>query len=222
MVSNDLLKTRQTRVALLLDNSSEIIQFWAHKWLKMNVVDGSQPLASSTLSNVSHLLSSHINAGGNVQSLMSCATGIHLMKPFAHNWYLFCCQCMEACYHASFLQNNIYTTVPGVNSSVKNRSCPESTRCCSQCVIPLCWCQSVFDRWVMAEWLGHWLQQWAASRVSKILVSPVCHWHQPHEAISLIIGIYLAASALRHVIMPPSYKIIPILTQFIMLLFAAS
>ena len=41
--------------------------------------------------------------------------------------------------------------------------------CCSQCVIPLSWCQSVFDGWVMAEWLRRWLQQWAARGVSKIL-----------------------------------------------------
>ena len=41
-----------------------------------------------------------------------------------------------------------------------NRSWPESTRYCSQCVIPLSWCQSVSDGWVMAEWLRRWLQQW--------------------------------------------------------------
>ena len=39
--------------------------------------------------------------------------------------------------------NYIYVLVPGVNSSVENPSCPESTRRCSQCVIPLSWCQSV-------------------------------------------------------------------------------
>ena len=111
------------------------------------------------------------------------ATGIHLMKQFAHNWYLPCCQGTEACYHVSVIQNDIYTLVPGVNNSVENRSCPESTHCCSQYVIPLSWCQSVFDGWVVAEWLGHWLQQWAATGVSKILGSPVRHWHPPHEAI---------------------------------------
>ena len=53
-----------------------------------------------------------------------------------------------------FIQNNIDMLVPGVSSSVENRSCPKPTRCCSECVIPLSWCQSVFDGWVMAEWLG--------------------------------------------------------------------
>ena len=62
------------------------------------------------------------------------------------------------------VQNNIYTPVPGVSSSVENRPCPESTRCCFQWVIQLSWCQTVFDGWVMAEWL--------ARGFSKILGSP--------------------------------------------------
>ena len=33
-------------------------------------------------------------------------TGIHLMKQFAHNWYLYCCQCTETCSHVSFIQNS--------------------------------------------------------------------------------------------------------------------
>ena len=73
--------------------------------------------------------------------------------------------------------------MPGVSSPVENRSCPESTHCCSQCVIPLSWCQSVFDGWVMAEWLRRWLQQWVARGVSEIMVFQVQHWHPPHEAI---------------------------------------
>ena len=77
-------------------------------------------------------------------------TGNHPMKQFAHNWYLRCCQCTEACYHVSVIQNNIYTPVPGVSNSVENRPCPESTHCCSQCVIPLSWCQSVLDGWVVS------------------------------------------------------------------------
>ena len=65
----------------------------------------------------------------------------------------------------------------------RDRSCPESIRCCRQCVIPLVWCQSVFDGWVLAEWLGRWLQHWAASGVFKIPELPVRHRHSPHEAI---------------------------------------
>ena len=36
------------------------------------------------------------------------ATDIRLVKQFAHNCYLPCCQCTEAFYHVSFLQINIY------------------------------------------------------------------------------------------------------------------
>ena len=105
------------------------------------------------------------------------------MKQFAHNRYLPRCQGMETCSFVSFIQHNIYTPVPGASRRVENRSCPESTRCFSQCVIPLSWCQS---RWVMAEWLRRWLDQpgahlgrtgprrarcWVARGVSKILVS---------------------------------------------------
>ena len=43
--------------------------------------------------------------------------------------------------------------------------------------------QSVFDGWVMAEWLRRWLHQYAARGVSKILGSPVQHCHPPDEAI---------------------------------------
>ena len=110
-------------------------------------------------------------------------TGIHLMKQFTHNWYLPWCQCTESCYHVSFTQNNIYMPVPGVSTELSGiRSCPESTRYCSQCVIPLNWCQSVFDWWVMAEWLEPWLQQWAARGVSKILGSLVRYWHPPQSS----------------------------------------
>ena len=82
-------------------------------------------------------------------------------------------------------KKDTYAPVPCVSSPVENRSCPESTRCCSQCVLPLSWCQSVLDGWVMAEWLRRWLKQWAARGVSKILGSPVQHWHPPHEANNL-------------------------------------
>ena len=75
--------------------------------------------------------------------------GIHLMKQFAHNWYLPCYQCTETCSHASFIQNNTYTPVPGASSPVENSSCPESNRCCNQCVILLSWCQSMLN--------GSWL-----------------------------------------------------------------
>ena len=110
-------------------------------------------------------------------------TGIHLMKQYAHNWYLPCCQGTKACYHVSFTQNSIYTPVPGVSSSVESRSCPESARCCRNCVITLSWCQSDFDGWGMAKWLIRWLQQWAARDVYTILGSPVRHRHPPDEAI---------------------------------------
>ena len=75
--------------------------------------------------------------------------------------------CRVISYHIIFYttSNNIYTPVVGVNSPVENRSCPESTSCCRQCVIPLSWCQLVFDGWVMVEWLWRWLQQWAARGV---------------------------------------------------------
>ena len=39
-------------------------------------------------------------------------TGIHLMKQFAHNWYLPCCQCTETCSHVSFIHKlNIWARV---------------------------------------------------------------------------------------------------------------
>ena len=44
----------------------------------------------------------------------------------------------------SWWQWFIVSSLPGVSSPVETRSCPESTRCCSQCVIPLSWCRSVF------------------------------------------------------------------------------
>ena len=72
------------------------------------------------------------------------ATRIHPMKQFAHNWHLPWCQCTEACYHVSFIQNIFYAPVPGVSRSVNDCSCPESTRCCGQCVIPLRWRQTIF------------------------------------------------------------------------------
>ena len=90
-------------------------------------------------------------------------TGIHLMKQFAHDWYLPWYRYTEACYRVSFIQNNIYTPVSGLSSSVENRSCPESTRCCSQCVIRLSLCQSVltdglwpsgYDTAYTSEWRG--------------------------------------------------------------------
>ena len=37
-----------------------------------------------------------------------------------------------------------------------------------KCVIPLSWCQSVFDGWVMAEWLSRWPLLWVAKYVSEI------------------------------------------------------
>ena len=51
----------------------------------------------------------------------------------------------------SFIQNHIYTQVPGVSSPVEICSCPESTGCCSQCVIPLSWWQSIL-RWMDGSW----------------------------------------------------------------------
>ena len=52
----------------------------------------------------------------------------------SHSWYLPCCQCTEACYHISFIQDNIYIPVPCVSTSMEHCSCLESTRCCSQLV----------------------------------------------------------------------------------------
>ena len=65
-------------------------------------------------------------------------TGMHLMKQSAHSWYLPYCQRAEVCSHVSFIQRY---------------------------VIPLSWCLSVFDIWVIAEWLALCLKQWV-SRVS--------------------------------------------------------
>ena len=137
-------------------------------------------------------------------------TGIHLMKQFAHNWYLPYCQCTETCSHAFFIQNNIYTPVPGVSSPVENSSCPESTRRCSQCVTPLSWCQSVFST------DGSWLC-WVVTTLAATVGDEWCLLDSgvPGSTLastswsnSLIIGIYPTASARRHVLMFPSYKII--------------
>ena len=108
--------------------------------------------------------------------------------------------------YASFIQNNIYTSVPGVSGPVENRSCPESTRFFSQSVIPLSWSQFVFDGWIMAEWLRSWLQQWAAWGVSEILEVP--RGPRFNTDTHLMIGIYPAVSARGHVLVFPSYKII--------------
>ena len=125
-------------------------------------------------------------------------TGIHRMKQFAHNLYLPCCQCTETCSHVSFGNNNFYMPVPDVGGQVENHSSPESTRYCSQCVIPLSWCQCVIDGWVMADWLRRWLQQCAARGACKIMGWSVQHWHSPHN--SLIIGTHPAASARRDMV----------------------
>ena len=69
------------------------------------------------------------------------ATGIHLMKQFAQNWYLLWCQCTETCYHFSSIQHDIYIPVSGVRRSGENRSCPKSTRCWMQFAaqqVPIC------------------------------------------------------------------------------------
>ena len=50
--------------------------------------------------------------------------------------------------------------------------CKVITVCCG-CLIPLSWYQSVFDGWVMAEWLARWPQQCVARDVSEFLESPV-------------------------------------------------
>ena len=34
---------------------------------------------------------------------------------------------------------------------------------CGRCVISFSGYQSVFDRWIMNEWLAHWTQQWVAN-----------------------------------------------------------
>ena len=98
------------------------------------------------------------------------------------------------------------TPEPGVSSSMENRSWPESIRSCSQCVIPLCWCHSVLDGWVMAGWLRRWLQQCAARGVSGDSGVPGSPLVSTSWSNSLIIGIYPAASARKHAIMSP-YKI---------------
>ena len=59
----------------------------------------------------------------------------------------------------------------------------------------------------MAEWLGRWLQQWAARGVFKILRFPARYWHPPYEAIRSLFGIYPDANARSHVFLFPSYKI---------------
>ena len=47
--------------------------------------------------------------------------------------------------------------------------------------------QSVFDGWVIAQWLARWPQQWWGN-VSEILQPPVRSWHPDHEAMKLING----------------------------------
>ena len=64
---------------------------------------------------------------------------------------------------------------------------------------------SIFNRWVLAEWLRRCLQQWGARGVSNIPTLASTSWSN-----SLIIGIYPAVSARRHVLMFSSYKIISI------------
>ena len=95
-------------------------------------------------------------------------------------------------------KNNFYMPVPDVGGQVENHFSPESTRYCSQCVIPLSWCQCVCDGWVMADWLRRWLQQCAARGVCKIMGCSVQHWHPPHN--SLIIGIHPAVSARKDMV----------------------
>ena len=45
-------------------------------------------------------------------------TGIHLMKQFAHNWYLPCCHCTETCSHVSFIQDNRPYKYQGLNKMI--------------------------------------------------------------------------------------------------------
>ena len=94
------------------------------------------------------------------------------------------------------------------HSPVKNRSCSESTRCCVQCVIPLIWYPSVFltdgsesSGWDFGNNNGRRkvsLRFWGWR--SKLGSNP---WSN-----SLRVGIYHAASARRHVLIFPQYKMI--------------
>ena len=67
-------------------------------------------------------------------------TGIYPMEQFTYNWYLPSCQCETACSHVSFIQNDIYLLVTGLNSPMESRSCPVSTSCCYCCMIELSRC----------------------------------------------------------------------------------
>ena len=64
-----------------------------------------------------------------------------------------------------------------------------------------------FERWVMTELLARWLQQWAQGLSLRLRGSPLASTSWSN---SLIIDIYSAASAQRHVLMSPSYKMISI------------
>ena len=122
--------------------------------------------------------------------------------------YLSTAACNEVCSYVSSLQNDICKPAPGVSSPAENGSCPKSTRWCGQCVIPLV----PIRLW----WMGR-------GRMIRKLATAVggeaCLWDSgvpgslqayTSWSNSLIKCIYPADSALRRVLLFPSYKIIPI------------
>ena len=97
----------------------------------------------------------------------------HIIKQYAHSWYVPCCFCCA--WRQEFIRfpynNNVYMEEPGAGVSipVENRSCQELTHLCGKCVIPLCWCLFVYGGWVMAKWLACCIpQHWVANNVSDV------------------------------------------------------
>ena len=123
------------------------------------------------------------------------------MKSFAHVCHWHWCHCTDT--GSLPYQNNIYKTVPCVSIPLENRSCPESTRCCDRCVIPISWFQfttRVGSTLVTSVGVGRRLCELGAHDSKLASIS---------SSNSLITVICLAASPQRHVFMsPPCKKII--------------
>ena len=131
--------------------------------------------------------------------------GIQPMKRFAHNWHSPYCQCVNTCSHVSSIRKwYLYAQCLVCKQPSGIFSCPESTHCCDRRVIPHGSCQSVFG--VMAEWLACWTQLWVANRCVWGFVAPGSKLASCSRSNSLIIDIYLIASARRHVLVSPPHK----------------
>ena len=69
------------------------------------------------------------------------------------------------------IQNNSFTPMPDVRSQMRIFSTlVGSLSWAIMCVAPYGWCQSVFDGWVVAEWLAHRPPIWVTKGVPQIQV----------------------------------------------------